>query len=413
MFFKSSRELTQLFRGRALSFQLINATDGGPAFTWSSIAQSSDFQNGDIPLPILVADSRAPGTVIVGSNSTVFEFNPFELGSFDPTTYGFAPLDYVGSNFSAGVLTNECISGFDNAGFVMGTSSSLFNALLMQLNIEDIPQVLRDGIAAVLQRTDLNDIGIANYAPNPFFHWNNQTNEHALSQSLALVDGGEDLQNIPLHPLIQPFRAVDVIFAVDASADTTLHWPNGSALIATYERSLHASVSNGTSFPAIPDVNTFINLGLNIRPTFFGCDASNTTKPSPLIVYIPNAPYIIQSNFSTLQIQYNDTDRNLLIENGYNMATQGNGTLDKGWGVCVACAVISRSLTKTGTAMPDACNSCFSKYCWDGRLNTTVPSTPAPTIIISHEGVSGTSKQRPALGLAYLGVALIGGYALL
>jgi hypothetical protein len=37
-------------------------------------------------------------------------------------------------------------------------------------------------------------------------------------------------------------------------------------------------------FPAIPNVNAFANLGLNTRPTFSGCDASNATKTSPLIV---------------------------------------------------------------------------------------------------------------------------------
>ena len=60
--------------GRALSYQLVNATDGGPAYTFSSIADQDWFQQGEAPLPLLVADSRAPGETLVSSNTTVFTF---------------------------------------------------------------------------------------------------------------------------------------------------------------------------------------------------------------------------------------------------------------------------------------------------------------------------------------------------
>ncbi|KAE9369013.1 hypothetical protein N431DRAFT_428692 [Stipitochalara longipes BDJ] len=41
-----------------------------------------------------------------------------------PTTYGFAPLQYVGSNFSGAVVPSDgsYIEGFDQAGFVENTS---------------------------------------------------------------------------------------------------------------------------------------------------------------------------------------------------------------------------------------------------------------------------------------------------
>lgn len=114
-----------------------------------------------------------------------------------------------------------------------------------------------------------------------------------------------------------------MIFAVDSSADTLaengdLNWPNGTALIASYKRSfLH--IANGTSFPSVPDSNTFVNLGLNSRPTFFGCDAGNTTSAMPLIVYIPNAPYAYMSNVSTFQMAYTTLERDSIIQNGYDV----------------------------------------------------------------------------------------------
>lgn len=115
--------------GRALSYQSINDTDGGLNYTWSSIARTQNFQASKMPMPLIVADGRNPEELVVGSNSTVYELSPWEFGSFNPTIYGFAPLEYLGSPFENGNLPHNasCVRGFDNAGFVMGTSSSLFN----------------------------------------------------------------------------------------------------------------------------------------------------------------------------------------------------------------------------------------------------------------------------------------------
>lgn len=292
--------------GRALSYQLVNASQGGPSYTFSSIARQDFFTDGEAPLPILVADERAPGEILISSNTTVFEFNPWELGSWDPTVFGFAPLRYIGSNFSAGRLPDDepCIEGFDNVGYVMGTSSSLFNQFFLSFNDTSVagklPSFLKDAVNKVLSSIGQDNNDIADYSPNPFRGFNPDTNPGADSDRLTLVDGGEDLQNIPLNPLIQPYRQLDVIFAIDSSADTPTSYPNGTAMVATYERSLNDDIENGTAFPSIPGQQTFVNEGLNSRPTFFGCDARNYTgrgvqRAGPLVVYIPNAPYIVST----------------------------------------------------------------------------------------------------------------------
>ncbi|KAK4659574.1 Lysophospholipase 1 [Podospora pseudocomata] len=364
--------------GRALGYQLIDAEDGGPAYTFSSIALDDEFSAARTPFPILVANGRYPGERIISLNATVYEFNPYEMGSYDPTTYGFVPMEYLGSNFSQGVIpsSGKCVKGFDSVSYIYGTSSSLFNAFMLQniSSVEGVPTFLLNAANATLNILDSNENDIAQYEPNPFLGWNNATNPSAQKIELDLVDGGLDLQNIPLHPLIQPFRHVDVIFAVDSSADTTHNWPNGTALRASWDRS-QGAIANGTLFPPVPDQNTFINLGLNNRPTFFGCDVNNFTleagqKVPPLLVYIPNAPYSANSNVSTFTSSYPESQRNEIITNGYNAATQGNGTLDGEWNKCVACAVLSRSLARTGTGVPGECGRCFERYCWDGRLDT-------------------------------------------
>ncbi|KAH7017985.1 lysophospholipase catalytic domain-containing protein [Microdochium trichocladiopsis] len=402
--------------GRALSFQLINDASGGPAYTFSSISRTPGFNDAEQPLPILVADERSPGTLLISLNSTVFEFNPWEMGSWDPTVYGFAPLEYIGSNFTNGTVSNatgqQCVRGFDQYGFLMGTSSSLFNQLLL-LNISslNVPGFVQDALTSLASELGEDDDDIAQYAPNPFFHYNDQTNPNAFDDQLSLVDGGSDLQNIPLHPLIQPERAVDVIFAIDSSADVN-NWPNATALRATYQRSLEP-IGNGTKFPAIPSAETFINLGLNRRPTAFGCNAgvasSNSTSNSstsavsgnvdyPLVVYIPNTPYTALSNVSTFQMSYDDATRNDIIQNGYNVATMGNGTLDASWPKCVGCFILERSLVRTGRAIPTECQACFRRFCYNGTVdNTPVPSfEPIPFLQLTNASSTGGAPTATA-----------------
>ncbi|KAG0159227.1 hypothetical protein PDIDSM_6748 [Penicillium digitatum] len=377
--------------GRALSHQMFNATNGGISYTWSSIADTPDFQEGNYPLPFVVADGRSPNELVIGSNSTIYEFNPWEFGTFDPTIFGFVPLKYLGSKFEGGSLpSNEsCISGFDSAGFVIGTSSTLFNQFLLQINTTSLPNFVKNVFTDLLSDFDRAQDDIASYDPNPFYKYNEHSSPYATQEVLDVVDGGEDGQNVPLYPLIQPDRHVDVIFAVDSSADTDYYWPNGTSLVATYERSLNISgIGNGTAFPAVPDQNTFVNLGLNTRPSFFGCDRKNQTGPTPIVVYIPNAPYSFQSNISTFQFSTNDAERDKIILNGYEVATMANSTVDGNWASCVGCAILSRSFERTGTGLPDICNQCFDRYCWNGTVNSTRPNSYDPPYYLAESTAS-------------------------
>lgn len=403
---------------RALSYQLINATNGGPKYTWSSIALMPGFQAANQPFPIVVADGRAPGERIISLNATNYEFNPYEMGSWDPTTFGFVPTQYLGTNLTNGeVIDNDrCVIGFDNAGFIMGTSSSLFNQLTLNLDLSQIPSALRGLVNRTLTSLDKGENDIADYSPNPFYRYNPTGNSYnANDKQLTLVDGGEDLQNIPLNPLIQPNRRVSVIFAVDSSADVH-NWPNATALVATYERS-RGAISNGTEFPAIPDQNTIVNLGLNTHPTFFGCNASNMTNglDVPLVVYIPNAPYVTYSNISTFDLTTNNTFRDAIILNGYNVATQANGTIDPEWPACVGCAILSRSLERTGTDVPEQCQRCFERYCWDGRVDNSPPQEAyAPSLKLGNQTVDVASAGNivRARGVATAALAAVTGFLL-
>jgi lysophospholipase len=385
--------------GRGLSQQFIGLDRGGPALTWDDIQNFPVFKDHKMPFPIVVADGREPGTKILSTNSTVFEVTPYELGTWDPAIYAFTEIKYLGTEVDKGKPKNKdkCIAGFDNAGYIMGTSSSLFNQFILQLNTTGVSGVVYDLAEKLLKKIGDKNDDIAIYSPNPFkgTEYGNSTVKDA--EWLTLVDGGEDGQNIPIYPFIQPERKVDVLFAFDNSADTDYSWPNGTALAATYERQFNIE-SNNTFFPYVPDSNTFINEGLTERPTFFGCNASNLTTlypddldsddyyVPPLIVYIANFAHSYFSNTSTFKLSYDDEEVHKMINNGYHVTTRENSTLDEEWPACLGCAIIQREVERRGQEPTEQCRRCFERYCWDGAVaDHSVNKTSnefAPTLTI-------------------------------
>ncbi|SCU91200.1 LAFA_0F02410g1_1 [Lachancea sp. 'fantastica'] len=390
--------------GRALSYNFFPSLyRGGEAYTWSSLREADVFKNAEMPFPISVADGRYPGTQIVDLNSTLFEFNPFEMGSWDPSLNAFTDVMYLGTNVSNGtpVAEGKCVAGFDNAGFIMGTSSTLFNQFLLQLNTTSLSGFIKGIIGDFLKDLsgDYDDIAI--YNPNPFknipYIASNYSQSIVESENLFLVDGGEDGENIPLVPMLQKERDVDVIFALDNSADTDEYWPAGLSLIATYERQFGPQ-GKDLVFPYVPDFDTFINKGLNSKPTFFGCDASNLTHLShtpPLIVYMPNNRQSYNSNTSTFKMSYSSSQRMSMFQNGFEAVTRNNLTDDSGFAGCIACAIMRRKQESLNATLPQECTKCFQDYCWDGKLankDSGVSSQGAYSGSISFQTDAATSS---------------------
>lgn len=219
--------------------------------------------------------------------------------------------------------------------------------------------------------------------PNPFFEYDPNGNSVANLSLLSLVDGGTDTQNIPLWPLLQPERAVDFIYATDSSADTVFNWPNGTSLAATFHRiQQNPAYKDIIPFPFIPDTNTFMNLGLVKRPTFFGCNATNYTSKGlpvpPMIVYHAMAPWSWYSNTSTFQLQYADLEVDGFLANGEANILQGG---DANWPTCFGCALLQRSKERAGDPVGAQCEACFQKYCWDGTLAPAPPPVYAPSLL--------------------------------
>lgn len=389
--------------GRALSYQFYNPDkvyNGGENLTWSGIQGMASFQNYLMPFPIVVADGRSPGTLIINENSTVFEITPYELGSWDPSIESFVDLRYLGTDLVDGhTNSTKCVTNFDNAGYVLGTLSSLFNQILLTVDSSSLNWAVKKVLETVLLPFLTNNVDIATYLPNPFFGTSYGTLDSISSnETLNLVDGGEDSQNVPLYPLIQSSRGVDVIFAYDNSADVN-HWPNGTSLVHTFERQF-ATQGKGTPFPFVPSVEEFVSEQLNERPVFFGCDAQNLTDlvkyhnsgynvtDVPLVIYMPNLQYSYEANVSTYQMSY-DTDEKLqVIENGFAVSSRGNYTDDRKWPTCVGCAIIRRQQERLGEEQSDECKSCFADYCWVGGIKDTPQLSIGP---LNTDSLSGST----------------------
>ncbi|KAI5963652.1 uncharacterized protein KGF55_002532 [Candida pseudojiufengensis] len=396
--------------GRALSHQFFEDDSGGENVTWSSVQNMSNFKNYEMPYFTVIANARLPNTVIINENSTIVEISAYDLGSWDRALRSFANVEYLGSTVDGGTPNNTgiCVKNFDNAGFIMGTSSSLFNQIILQLGDYDINSIIKSVLTDLLSTLSFAEWDIASYEPNPFFGADHGDSHSMVSNdTLYLVDGGEDLQNVPFYSLIQNARDVDVIFAFDNSADTDQSWPNGTSIMQTYKRQFSV-LGKGTPFPFTPDVDRFLDEDLGSKPVFFGCNASELTNlvdwhnnsninttDVPLVVYISNHYQSYMSNFSTFKLSYQNAEKWGTIRNGFEVMSRKNLTEDEDWLACVGCAIIRRQQERFGEDQSDQCKKCFQDYCWTGgvREAAAVNSVSGINEISGISTASSTTQQ--------------------
>ncbi len=340
--------------GRLLSYQLLLGADGGVTDRLSGISSLSNFTAHNVPYPIITSlgVEVTEGQCIPPANGTQYELHPYEFGSWDAGVSAFTQTAYLGTNLTNGapITTGSCIMNYDNLGYVLGTSSDLFDEACVPVPATNDTSNIADVLALAV--ANIHTLSVRDeYAvyPNPFYQ--RPASSLVASQPLLyLVDGGETNQNDPIWPFIQPSRPTDVLIVNDNSADTPTNFPNGTELYDTYQR---AQAVGLTRMPVIPPVATFISEGLSTRPTFFGCGNNNTLT----IVYLPNINYTFPSGESTFKLQYTKAETDGMIANGVQVASK-NG--DPGWPTCLGCAFVM----KTGGTLPAVCTTCFNTYCF-------------------------------------------------
>lgn len=243
--------------GRAVSKKIFPQGKKSVNICMSSVTELPSFENFSQLFPIFGSVERLPGETELSSDSHLFEFNPFEFGSWDSFLNSFVDVKFLGTELIDGVSTiktkNEdysvCLSGYDNMGLITGTSSGLFNTVFqyvykMILQMEEqssslLSMLLRIfGITSHPKPEDFLHPEYALYSPNPFkgiTSPNAKGRQISKAQSLLLADGGDDGQNVPFHPMLVKSRKLELVFAFDATSDLE-NFPNGTTLIQTARR---------------------------------------------------------------------------------------------------------------------------------------------------------------------------------
>ncbi|KAG0177885.1 hypothetical protein DFQ28_005226 [Apophysomyces sp. BC1034] len=189
------------------------------------------IENGSQPMPIYCVVQHEIGKPDRTENKERdiyrwFEFTPYEMGSEEVGAW--IPIWAFGRKFESGKNIERLPE--QSIGILMGMFGSAFAASLAHF-YQEIRAFLP---AAALQRVDetltqykqsmstIHPISPASY-PNPFYKMAKKNGDQLTkklvdSKELCLMDAGMD-NNIPFYPLLRQGRDVDVIIAIDLSAD--------------------------------------------------------------------------------------------------------------------------------------------------------------------------------------------------
>ncbi|KAG0147542.1 hypothetical protein CROQUDRAFT_42641 [Cronartium quercuum f. sp. fusiforme G11] len=346
--------------GRVLSKQFIDDSEGGEAVLWSSIRLTESYKNRTYPFVITLSLSR-PGThQPVSILSPLYEMTSEDWSVFNPRLNASIPIDFLGSppdSLKSG--SAPCVAGFENAGFIMGLASNFFS-------FEDSPNN-KKGFLARLMSLFIDDEDYEGKVPNTFKGLGYHPEVPFADtdrDTLLMGDPGLASENLPLFPLIQPFRRLDLIIAVDSSLIIAhgIIDPNGTSLYMTYRKTQQPEYT-GYRFPRIPNSldGTFSKLGFNEHPTVFGCYEDDST---PLVVYLPNYKAVADTDYESGLTTYSGKLVDQFFANGFAIASQSDGpTKDPEWPACLACFLIDKQLKRDLKSQTLQCQECFDRYC--------------------------------------------------
>ncbi|KAM0792425.1 hypothetical protein ACM66B_005102 [Microbotryomycetes sp. NB124-2] len=369
-----------------------NASDHGASTLWSSAKNTSSWQNNSLPFPIITFDVYSVNTrdkpivdAYVPLQNVAYECSPLEWGSYDPELAAFQPTEYMGTRLNPAVPEGQCVTNFDNAGFITGISSNVFHAYnvtqsLAWTNPASPIYTLWTTINETFYAQQPNQQIDISAVPNAFQGIQPGTYEDSNETQLRLLDGGYDGQVVPLEPLLVKARKVEVIVAIDATADSEQQQPTGASIAATDFRA--SLLGDAVSVPPLPNSNTtFVEQGLNTRPVFFGCNGtaaqlngSTAESPYAMMVYFPNYDPTGVTNTSTAQLVYNDTQATNFLNTAVDIVTRGLDNNSTQFATCVACAVVERARGRQGVDRTATCNQCFERYCWSEVDNSARPA---------------------------------------
>jgi lysophospholipase len=271
------------------------------------------------------------------------------------------------SSYSQHLLTspqddNECYTG---------------NFTVDQLN-DTLAETINTAVSGV---SLVNPYGII---PNPFYQSSSAGSAISSQENIFGTDGGYSGQGIPIFPWLQPFRAIDIIFVIDAATQPPSNITNGTSISNTYTS---AQAKGLTRMPLVPTPEQVVSQNLSSRAQFYGCH--NTSVAT--VVYLPNSVLgDIPSAFS-----FTEEEVDAAIEGGTAMVTQSQDGQDAGeWAACLACVIVHKNVTD----LPEVCTGCLERYCWpreggeeDGADGGSGGEEPSATTTGAGGGASETA----------------------
>jgi lysophospholipase len=231
--------------------------------------------------------------------------------------------------------------------------------------------------------------------PNPFYQAA-EAGEIRDQQDIYGTDGGFDGQGIPIWPWLQPERAIDVIFVVDAISTQSGNITNGTAIYRTYTAAQRAGLRR---MPLVPTPEEVVERNLTSGAQFYGC----YDEEAATVIYLPNTELgdVPRAN------SFTDEEVDDGFDGGLAMVTQSQSG-DSEWAACVACAIVHKNVTE----LPDVCTGCLERYCWprdtmsgNGTTNGTEMTNGTETT--NGSGTTPSSSSAPSESTSNAGTANI------
>ncbi|KAI9605710.1 hypothetical protein H4Q26_004075 [Puccinia striiformis f. sp. tritici PST-130] len=237
-----------------VSSEIHNTTHHANAVLLSSVKDLPGFKSRYAPFLgcpdkkqqiIITATSRENGKGELTLDDPVYEFTPEEFGTWHPSLNAFIPIQFLGTKINQGQISrgDRCVVGFESMGFIMATSSNIFST---SEKTRDDP--IWVAIIHKLMNFMTHNVYDEAIIPNPFqglglgFGLDGGYPSKD-DENLYLADSSLSGETLPLWPLIQPSRNLDVIITVDSSnrakpSVKSRVYPNGTSLYASYRKIL-------------------------------------------------------------------------------------------------------------------------------------------------------------------------------
>lgn len=280
---------------------------------WSTI--SAEAQLGDIPLPLCSAIYNAQQNRDHYKYEW-FEMSPLQAGS---AALGYIPVEYLGSNFTQGVLDNDNICPEYPLDFYLGMYGSGFAAtihdisliqknlghpvtIMKDVQLKELPKrhfLLQNSIVKEFAKSIINDVfncrNPLTYAQFPNYSYGLPNSILRDQETLGVFDAAIDF-NVSLPTLIdRPERSMDIVILYDSNPGnvTTLHD------LATY------CYKKGLSFPDISKVTDSLHkdtMTVLNDPRSWDYDANMTTY-----IYFPTNGFDVKTPpYITFNFKYEE-----------------------------------------------------------------------------------------------------------